>query len=553
MRGPLVALLVAAVAVACGGPSPAEDAGAGPMDASAPGSDAAVDGAVDGAVDAGGDDAGSPTPRRVLFVGNSYTYFNDLPRVVASIAEASGAPLVVESITEGGATLGSHWSATGARERIEAGGLDAVVMQGQSLEATGGGGEFLAVAELFAGAIDGAGAEGVWFATWARREGDPFLGPGGPAEMARQIQDNYARAARTADDRLARVGAAWELARLELPAVTLHTADGSHPTAEGSLLAACVIARSITGSDPVLPDPVPLGVADDTARALCALAPRVACPGADCCVRGEGFCDGACVDVRFSTDHCGACGNACAPDDPCRLGECGCPAGLTGCDGRCLDLQTDASSCGACDVSCEGGAVCGAGTCACQQTTVQPVTYEELGMLEPGCGLFTPPESSTCPTAAHRHCAAQACFDSGFGPPAGHSPRIEAVACVAGDVQRTTFTALSAFDAGCDGVAERRGLACAAAIHARCVAGGAASGFGPVEDTGDDVTVTCLPSATVVTTTLTELQLHASRCVPDPVACGIAAWGLCEGRGHPGGFGPIRVSGGEADVVCFDL
>lgn len=33
-----------------------------------------------------------PAPRRVLFLGNSLTYYNDLPEAVAGIALAAGAP-----------------------------------------------------------------------------------------------------------------------------------------------------------------------------------------------------------------------------------------------------------------------------------------------------------------------------------------------------------------------------------------------------------------------------------------------------------------------------
>lgn len=50
---------------------------------------------------------------RVLFIGNSYTAFHDLPRVFEAVAATSGMELLVETraAVTGGATLESHWQA----------------------------------------------------------------------------------------------------------------------------------------------------------------------------------------------------------------------------------------------------------------------------------------------------------------------------------------------------------------------------------------------------------------------------------------------------------
>src|SRR5687767_8904618 len=50
-------------------------------------------------------DAGPPPTVRALFVGNSYTFFNELPTVVREIGAASGVNLEVEMIAPGGARL----------------------------------------------------------------------------------------------------------------------------------------------------------------------------------------------------------------------------------------------------------------------------------------------------------------------------------------------------------------------------------------------------------------------------------------------------------------
>jgi len=88
-------------------------------------------------------------------------------------------------------------------------------------------------------------------------------------------------------------------------------------------------------------------------------------------------------------------------------------------------------------------------------------------------------------------------------------------------------------------------------IPAKKIVGGP---FFPTDATaaGDDLTVTCLPTATIVHTTIDAVSAFVSRCVADPVTRVIASWSFCEPMGHAGGFGPIEVSGTEIDVVCVD-
>ena len=519
---------------------------------------AAVDASMrDANVDAGPEldaeilpDGGPVVPRRVLFVGNSYTYVNDLPAVVDLLGDATpGGAVEVESVTVGGAALATHWTMTGARARIETGAFDTVVLQGQSLEPILNGKGFAGFASLLSGAVSASGADGVWYATWARRPGDPSyvdFGLVSPEYMTAALERGYQTAAALDDDVVARVGAAWQIARAELPAVELYDPDGSHPSPAGTLLAACVVLQAITGQVPRVPEPPPLGLAADTAAALCAIAPRVRCADT------SAFCGGTCVDVTYNADHCGSCDTACAGEDPCRAGVCGCDPGLSGCAERCVDLQSDAAHCGTCATECSVGGICAAGACGCPRAIAQPITLDELIALRPACNTWDAPGSLDCNQAAHAHCAALDCFNSGFGPPAGHSPRIESVMCVQGDVRATTYTALAALVPACDGIIERGGQACATAISRYCISTGAVTGFGPVDAAGDTLTVTCLPTATIVHTTVAAVSVFATRCTPDPVMCMVASWTFCESMGHAGGFGPIEVTGTDIDVVCVD-
>jgi hypothetical protein len=145
-------------------------------------------------------DAQAPKHQRVLFVGNSYTQVNDLPSVVQGLM---GDFVETDSVLVGGATLYQHWTATGARAKVEAGGFDAVVIQGQSQETFGESG-FDQYARLFADAINTSKARPLWFATWAR-------GAGTPAEaqynekLANTIEQAYSSVARAKGGTVARV------------------------------------------------------------------------------------------------------------------------------------------------------------------------------------------------------------------------------------------------------------------------------------------------------------------------------------------------------------
>lgn len=495
-------------------------------------------------------DAGPPL--HVYFVGNSYTSVNALPSVVQALAAATpGAAIEVEADTVDGSYLSSHRTALMAR--LATGGIDRVVLQGQSLEAfMEGEGSFAYSGAVMSEVLAEAHVRGVWYATWARRAGDAIYASthSDPQTMAATIDRNYQMAAEVNGDVTARVGMAWQIALSEHPEITLHQGDGSHPTEAGTLLAACVILQAITGNAPQVSEPVPFGIPLETARALCAIAPRAR--DAD----SLGQCDGAWVDLQTDSLHCGDCATSCGDDDPCINGVCGCYAGSTGCNHGCFDLTSNHDHCGSCDMTCASGGECEASMCVCHDSAFQEFTLEGVTALEPACDSRDKYGSYECNKAGHAICASLDCFNSGLGPASGHSGDsaswMSSFSCVNGDLRTTTWATLQSFEPGCDGVIERSGQACASAVSRYCISVGSVSGFGPVDETSDEIAVTCLPHATLVHTTAAELGTHASRCTPDPVTCSVAAFSFCENAGYTGGFGPVEVAGDEMQVVCVD-
>ncbi len=72
--------------------------------------------------------ATQPNPTRILFIGNSLTYANDLPAMVCALARSAGRQAICESVAKPDFGLEEHWNDREARRAI-ARGWDVVVLQ----------------------------------------------------------------------------------------------------------------------------------------------------------------------------------------------------------------------------------------------------------------------------------------------------------------------------------------------------------------------------------------------------------------------------------------
>src|SRR5262245_59139929 len=107
-------------------------------------------------------------PLKVLFIGNSFTARNDLPGLIAQLAEARGKGLQHRLISAGGASLRTHWNAGEALKAIQEGQYDCVVLQEQSTLPVKNAKRMHENVRLFNEAIKAAGAKTVLYMTWAR-------------------------------------------------------------------------------------------------------------------------------------------------------------------------------------------------------------------------------------------------------------------------------------------------------------------------------------------------------------------------------------------------
>lgn len=194
-----------------------------------------------------------PACLRVLFVGNSYTSVNDLPNTFARLARSGGLHVEVAMVAPGGAFLADHAANPDVASTIRSRRWTAVVLQEQSeLPAAFGALEarILPAATTVDADIRAAGARTFLLETWAHRDGWPD-GRLDQASMQAAIDATYHALGARLGATVIPAGEAWARADVEAPVIELWQADGSHPTASGTYLAACVAYAALTGRSPV--------------------------------------------------------------------------------------------------------------------------------------------------------------------------------------------------------------------------------------------------------------------------------------------------------------
>jgi hypothetical protein len=171
-------------------------------------------------------------PLQILFIGNSYTYVNDLPAMLAAMSASPQSPRRIETkmVAQPAATLESLWQQRDALRAIWDLNWDYVVLQEQSTRPVLAPALMSNYAKQFDEAIRGRGAKTLLFVTWAR-EHYPDMQP--------KVNDAYSRLARETKAFAVPVGPAWQIAQSIFPSVGLYANDGSHPTQLGTYVAAC--------------------------------------------------------------------------------------------------------------------------------------------------------------------------------------------------------------------------------------------------------------------------------------------------------------------------
>jgi hypothetical protein len=196
----------------------------------------------------------TPGARHVLFIGNSLTYFNDLPLILAAVAEAAGdTELDARQVAYPDFALEDHWNDGTAVRALQENKWDFVIMQ-QGPSSLPENQIFLRDwAVKFAPLIRAADATPALYMVW------PSLAR---AADFPAVRTSYANAAIAVNGLFLPAGQAWLKAWAKDPALQLYAGDGFHPSLLGTLLAAYTIYEGITGTSVVgLPGPSHIPVA----------------------------------------------------------------------------------------------------------------------------------------------------------------------------------------------------------------------------------------------------------------------------------------------------
>lgn len=195
---------------------------------------------------------------RVLFLGNSYTSYNNLPQLVKDLSTSAGKNLITDVNMPGGITISGHLNDPTSIAKVSQGNWDYVVVQEQSQLPTI---DYYRYNDMYPSLTDlkmmveqfSPCAKLITYMTWGRRYGGQQCDPNGvycsPVFTGfNHMQDSLTSAYMQISDMLniqcAPVGVAWQQV-LNDTNLVLHSADNSHPNMDGSYLAACAIYSSI--------------------------------------------------------------------------------------------------------------------------------------------------------------------------------------------------------------------------------------------------------------------------------------------------------------------
>lgn len=205
----------------------------------------------------------SQTTKNIFFVGNSYTYTNNLPELIKLIAASTGDTVNHQSYTPGGSTLQQHSGNQTVTSTIDQGNWDYVVLQEQSQIPSFPNAyiqsEMLPYAAQLANRVKTSNGCGnpIFFMTWGYKNGDASNCQGTSPVCTYEgmddlISSRYINMAQTNESIVSPVGKVWRAIRQQNPSMELYSSDGSHPSYLGSMAAAYTFYTILFKKDPTL-------------------------------------------------------------------------------------------------------------------------------------------------------------------------------------------------------------------------------------------------------------------------------------------------------------
>jgi len=183
---------------------------------------------------------GGAEPQRLLFVGNSLTYVNDLPLLVEQVAGNRGIELVTTQLAKPNYAIVDHWADGQVQNLISTGNYDYVIIQQGPSSQSDGHHMLVNDGRLYRDLTHAHGAQLAYYMVW------PSLlyyhtFPG--------VIANYTAGAEANDAILCPVGEVWKAHFDATGDFSYYDSDGFHPSLTGSRVAAEVIVDSLFGEE----------------------------------------------------------------------------------------------------------------------------------------------------------------------------------------------------------------------------------------------------------------------------------------------------------------
>lgn len=199
--------------------------------------------------------------KSILFIGNSYTYSNGgVDVMLKNIALAEGDTLETEAFTVGGAKFSDFCNNPETFNRIRSRAWDYVVLQEQSQLPSFPPSQVEAECYPFAKQLcdsiraNDSCTQILFFMTWGRENGDQSNCANYPPlctydGMQQRLRESYVQMADDNNAIVVPVGLAWKYVRDHYPEINLYQSDESHPTVEGTYLAAMTFYEAILSNE----------------------------------------------------------------------------------------------------------------------------------------------------------------------------------------------------------------------------------------------------------------------------------------------------------------
>ena len=195
---------------------------------------------------------------KVLFIGNSYTYYNDMPDLFEKLAKENGADVQVMSVTQGGRRLKAYENDADEytlrlKQIMAEHHFDAVIVQEHSLAPILDYDGFCRGVIRVLDMVRPKAERVILYETWGRKSGSPELSEHGWTNegMTRDLADAYAKVAKNRDLEVSHVGQAFRRIVEACGQIELYYPDMTHPSYAGSCLAALVHYKTVFEAMPV--------------------------------------------------------------------------------------------------------------------------------------------------------------------------------------------------------------------------------------------------------------------------------------------------------------